>query len=104
MDSCCAALKASANAVNVNRGGHSNGGTLFWGKRVRKNLKSRDLNAHLWKNLRTESDKGVKKIKPGVAYSVLTSDVNKETIVSIEENKELEIYPCDFFSIYYCYF
>ncbi|CAK7346339.1 unnamed protein product [Dovyalis caffra] len=78
MDSFCGALKASAsaNGVNVNKGGIRNKGTLFWGESLKKNLKSRDLSAELWKNLRS----GAKKVKPGVAYSVLTSDVNKETL------------------------
>lgn len=78
MDSFCGASKVSAgaNVVNVNKGSIRNEGTHFWGERIKKNPKSRDLSALLWKNLRS----GVKKAKPGVAYSVLTSDVNKEIV------------------------
>lgn len=79
MDSFCGALMASAgaNAVNFNKGGIGNDGTIFWGENLKKNLKSWDSRAQLRKNLRSR----VKKIKPGVAYSLLTSDVNEETVV-----------------------
>ncbi|KAJ6412124.1 hypothetical protein OIU84_005226 [Salix udensis] len=78
MDSFCGALKASAgaNAVNANKGSIRTEGTHFWGERIKKNPKSRDLSARLRKNLRS----CVKKAKPGVACSVLTSDVNKEIV------------------------
>ncbi|KAJ9166040.1 hypothetical protein P3X46_020841 [Hevea brasiliensis] len=79
MDSCCAALKASSNAVSVNRS-LFNRSTLFWGESIRESLKGRNFNAHLWKNFRTKNNNGIKKVKPRVAYSVLTSDVNKETV------------------------
>lgn len=78
MDSCCAAaLKANANPAVSNRN------TGFWGGSVKGSLKSGDLNfgSRVWKNLRTEKiNKNV--TKPGVAYSILTSDTNKETVVS----------------------
>ncbi|KAJ6421896.1 hypothetical protein OIU84_026930 [Salix udensis] len=78
MDSFCGALKASAgaNAVNANKGSIRTEGTHFWGERIKKNPKSRDLSARLRKKLRS----CVKKAKPGVACSVLTSDVNKEIV------------------------
>uniref|UniRef100_A0A6N2LCK9 Glucose-1-phosphate adenylyltransferase n=1 Tax=Salix viminalis TaxID=40686 RepID=A0A6N2LCK9_SALVM len=78
MDSFCGALKASAgaNAVNANKGGIRAEGTHFWGERIKKNPKSRDLSSRLRTNLRS----CVKKAKPGVACSVLTSDVNKEIV------------------------
>lgn len=79
MDSFCGALMASADAiaVNFNKGGVGNDGTIFWGENLKKNLKSWDSRAQLRKNLRS----GVNKIKPGVAYSLLTSDVNEETVI-----------------------
>ncbi|KAG6785758.1 hypothetical protein POTOM_007342 [Populus tomentosa] len=81
MDSFCGALMASADAiaVNFNKGGVGNDGTIFWGENLKKNLKSWDSRAQLRKNLRS----GVNKIKPGVAYSLLTSDVKEETVVPI---------------------
>ncbi|KAJ6352204.1 hypothetical protein OIU76_001422 [Salix suchowensis] len=77
MDSFCGALKTSAgaNAVSANKGGIRAAGTHFWGERIKKNP-SRDLSSRLRTNLRS----GVKKAKPGVACSVLTSDVNKEIV------------------------
>lgn len=76
MDSCCAAaLKANAHPAVSNRN------TGFWGGSVKGSLKSGDLNfgSRVWKNLRTEKiNKNV--TKPGVAYSILTSDTNKETV------------------------
>ncbi|KAB5512865.1 hypothetical protein DKX38_029893 [Salix brachista] len=86
MDSFCGALKASAgaNAVNANKGSIRTEGTHFWGERIKKNPKSRDLSARLRKNLRS----CVKKAKPGVACSVLTSDVNKEIVDAKNKNVE----------------
>ncbi|KAH9758789.1 glucose-1-phosphate adenylyltransferase large subunit 2 [Citrus sinensis] len=85
MDSCCAAaLKANANPAVSNRN------TGFWGGCVKGSLKSWDLNfgSRVWKNLRTEKiNKNV--TKPGVAYSILTSDTNKETVVPIGGNYRL---------------
>ena len=71
------ALKANANSINVSNG-RSNGGTVFWGENIRGGLKSRNFGTQLWKSLRAEN--GVKKINPGVAYSVLTPDIDKETM------------------------
>ena len=92
MDSFCGALKASAgaNAVNVNKGGIRTEGTSFWGERIKKNHKSRDLSARLRKKLRS----CVKKAKPGVACSVLTSDVNKEIVVSTKTVQHLILSDC----------
>ncbi|KAL5780531.1 hypothetical protein ACOSQ2_011268 [Xanthoceras sorbifolium] len=74
MDSCCVSLKTKANPVV------SNGSTGFWGEIVKGSLKkSRDLSCHLWKSSRPE--KVVEKInQSGVAYSVFTSDIDKETV------------------------
>ena len=79
MYSFCGALKASAgaNAVNFYNGGIRNDGTIFWDENLKKKLKNRDSRAQLWKNYRS----GVKKVKPGVAHSVLTSDINEEAVV-----------------------
>ncbi|KAK6245442.1 hypothetical protein QUC31_000234 [Theobroma cacao] len=77
MESCCMALKANANPINVSKG-RSHGGSVFWGESIRGGLKSRDLGAQLWKSLRAA--KGVKNAKPGVAYSVLTPDIDKKTL------------------------
>ena len=79
MESCCMAFKGNVNLINVSKG-RSNGGSVFWGESIRGGLKSKDVGAQLWKSLRAENV--VKKAKPGVAYSVLTPDIDNETLVS----------------------
>ncbi|MBA0623531.1 hypothetical protein Godav_008989 [Gossypium davidsonii] len=76
MESICISLKATATAspVNISQG-RSNGGTVFWGDTIRG---GRDFGTQLWKSLRAEN--GVKKAKPGVAYSIITPEINKETM------------------------
>ena len=73
------AFKGNVNLINVSKG-RSNGGSVFWGESIRGDLKSKDVGAQLWKSLRAENV--VKKAKPGVAYSVLTPDIDNETLVS----------------------
>ena len=80
MDSCCATLKANANPVKLRRG-LRNGGTGFWGESMRGSLKRRDLSTQLLKWSKNETSR-VAKLKPGVAYSILTSDINRESLVS----------------------
>lgn len=72
MDSCCATLKGNAHPVR-------NMGAGLWGESMRGCLKSRDLRTQFLKNSKTESNR-ITKFKPGVAYSVLTSDINKEAM------------------------
>lgn len=78
MDSCCATLKANANPVKLRRG-LRNGGTGFWGESMRGSLKRRDLSTQLLKWSKKETSR-VAKLKPGVAYSILTSDINRESL------------------------
>ncbi|XP_050366451.1 glucose-1-phosphate adenylyltransferase large subunit, chloroplastic/amyloplastic-like [Argentina anserina] len=68
MDSCCATLKANALPAEVRGGGLKNQGSSFWGESIRRSIKGRDLNTKLFKSLKSE-----RKIKPGVAHSILTS-------------------------------
>ncbi|GAB4836738.1 Glucose-1-phosphate adenylyltransferase large subunit, chloroplastic/amyloplastic [Ancistrocladus abbreviatus] len=71
MDSCYATLKTYNHVVHpVNN--------KFSRERVRHSLKSRYLSAQFSKNLRAENDG--RKIKPGVAFSVLTSDFNQQEV------------------------
>lgn len=81
MDSCCATLKGNAHPVR-------NMGAGLWGESMRGCLKSRDLRTQFLKNSKSESNR-ITKFKPGVAYSVLTSDINKEAMV-----REI---PCNFY-------
>lgn len=80
MDSCCATLKGNAHLVKASKKGFSKRGTGLWGESVRGSLKGRDLSGQLLKSLKTESRPP--KLAPGVAYSVLTSNINAETVVS----------------------
>ncbi|KAK9270397.1 hypothetical protein L1049_025976 [Liquidambar formosana] len=77
MDSCFGTLKGNAHLMQVNKAGVSAGDNGFWGQRIRGSLKRRDL-SQLWKSLRTEER--IRKVKPGVAFSVFTSDIDKETL------------------------
>uniref|UniRef100_A0A5B7AZI4 Glucose-1-phosphate adenylyltransferase n=1 Tax=Davidia involucrata TaxID=16924 RepID=A0A5B7AZI4_DAVIN len=74
MDSCCATMKANVHPVQISRGG-DNG---FWGEKIRANLQSRMLCTQSWKSLRSENRAG--KVKPGVSFSVLTPDIDKEIL------------------------
>ncbi|KAK4599804.1 hypothetical protein RGQ29_009733 [Quercus rubra] len=78
MDSCCATLKANAHPVKLG-GGLNNGGTRFWGESIRGSPKSRDLSTQLLKSSKKETSR-INKLKPGVTYSVLTSDINKQNL------------------------
>lgn len=80
MEACCVALRANANPVNVSKGCFINGGCNFWGENVKGGLKSSYMGTHLRKNFRIE--KGTKKARHGVVYSVLTPDIQEEALVS----------------------
>lgn len=79
MDSCCAILKANAHPVKLDREGVRNIGAGFWGESMRGSLKSSDLCNRFFKISKGESSR-VTTLKSGRAYSVLTSDINKEAM------------------------
>ncbi|KAH6776455.1 ADPGLC-PPase large subunit [Perilla frutescens var. hirtella] len=68
MDSCCVAIKANVVPATQRENG-------FFGERIRSS-KENVFGSRFWRNLREK--KGTKKLKPGVAYSVITRDINKE--------------------------
>ncbi|XP_042497683.1 glucose-1-phosphate adenylyltransferase large subunit 1-like [Macadamia integrifolia] len=78
MDSCSATFKANASVMRPGKGGFSDGRHGFWGERIRGSLNNGIWDFKLKKSLRTEN--GGRKIEAGVAYSVLTTDVNKEVM------------------------
>lgn len=80
MDCCCTNLNGNAHLVNASKENFRNRGTGFWGESIRGSLKGRDLSARLLKSLKSEGK--VRKFTPGVSYSVLTSNINKEIVVS----------------------
>ena len=75
MDSNSATLKANGNPIRLRRESLRNrASSVFWGESLKG--KGRDLKS---KNLQ-KSLKTIK--KPGLAYSILTPDVEKEALVS----------------------
>ncbi|XAR61736.1 Glucose-1-phosphate adenylyltransferase [Bertholletia excelsa] len=56
----------------------SGGDSGLWGERARGSLNSNDLAAHLKTTLRPENR--TVKVKPGVAFSVLTPDIHKKVL------------------------
>lgn len=75
MDSCLAAMKANVHPPQV-----SIWDSGFGGHRTRVCVKGKGLvGTQSWKSL---NKNGGRKAKPGVVFSVLTSDVNNEILVS----------------------
>ncbi|KAI4316841.1 hypothetical protein L6164_024781 [Bauhinia variegata] len=75
MDSRCATLGANANLVRARKTAGRDRGTGFWGETTRGSLNNRFLSIQSWKGSKTEINN--RKLKPGVAYSVLT-EINEE--------------------------
>lgn len=73
MDSCSAAL-------NVGKSFVSNGDNGFFGERIRGSFDRNEWSNCFEKSLKF--GKRVRKIKPGVSFSVLTSSNGVETMVS----------------------
>lgn len=68
---------ANAHIMQVGNGALGARENGFWGERIRGSLKRRDFGTtQLWRNLKAEER--VRKVKPGVAFSVLKSDIDKE--------------------------
>lgn len=76
MDSYCATLRAN---THVTRPGKRGGESGFWGEKIRGNLNNNVLANHLPKSFNT--DQRARKIKTGVAFSVLTSNNATETLI-----------------------
>lgn len=71
MDYCCATIKAKSVLIK--------GDNCFYGEKVRGSLNNRGFGIRFRKNL---CGNGSRNVKPGVAFSVLTRDINKELAVS----------------------
>lgn len=85
MDYCCSMIKNGTHLPKLNRGdvGLRNGDEGFLkGEKIRGSLNGTVWVNHVQKRLGFE--KQIKKItKPGVAFSVITSDSGKETLVEV---------------------
>ena len=79
MDSCRAMMNARVSPVQVSKG-FSYEDNVFCGEKIRGSLKNRAFGTKLWGNLTSENRD--RKVKPGVAFSVLTRDINEELLVS----------------------
>ncbi|XP_038711012.1 glucose-1-phosphate adenylyltransferase large subunit 1-like isoform X2 [Tripterygium wilfordii] len=78
MDSCCLGFKANTHLANPNQGCLKNADYGFFGERIRGSL-----NNSVWVNQLTNSlkaEKRIKKVKPGVALAVITSNNAKEVV------------------------
>ncbi|XP_031271062.1 glucose-1-phosphate adenylyltransferase large subunit 1-like [Pistacia vera] len=78
MDSCCVGLTANTHVAKATKQGFKNGDNAFWGERIRGSLNNSGGFNHLAKGLKAE--KRDKKVKPGVAYAVITSNNPKEVM------------------------
>ncbi|XP_009621409.1 glucose-1-phosphate adenylyltransferase large subunit 1 [Nicotiana tomentosiformis] len=79
MDTCCVALKSTAHLGRVSKGGFENGEKEFLGEQIRGSLNNNNLRVNnLSKSLKLEKKES--KIKPGVAFSVITTENGKETL------------------------
>lgn len=76
------ALKSTAHLGRVSKGGFENGEKEFLGEQIRGSLNNNNLRVNnLSKSLKLEKKES--KIKPGVAFSVITTENGKETLVKL---------------------
>lgn len=80
MDSCRVALRANTHVAKATNQGFKNGDNAFWGERIRGSLNNCGEFNRLAKGLKAK--KRDKKVKPGVAFAVITSNNPKEVMVS----------------------
>lgn len=81
MDSCCVALRANPHVPKPIKHGFKNGDSAFWGERTRGGSVRNDGGG--WVDLLATSLKAVKrdkKVKPGAAFAVITSDSPKDVV------------------------
>lgn len=98
MEACSPTMKPKVLSIQSN-GGLSERDNGFWGDSVKRRSKNNLLGAQIWK--KSLSEKRVRKFKPGVAFSVLTRDINKELAVScnLEQGSVFIFVEC---SCWYC--
>ncbi|KAI6701190.1 hypothetical protein NL676_015514 [Syzygium grande] len=78
MDSCCVGLKANAPLAQPNKSCLKNADDGFLGERIRGSLNNSVWVNRVARNLRVE--KKFKKVKPGAAFAIITSDNATETL------------------------
>ncbi|KAM7514121.1 hypothetical protein LguiA_003704 [Lonicera macranthoides] len=80
MDSCCATLRANMNPMEI-KGVVNHVENEFWGRKIKGILKNRAF---------ARSQNMGRKIKPGMAISVLTPDINNEIMFQTFDGPVLE--------------
>ncbi|KAI3441290.1 uncharacterized protein J3R85_002562 [Psidium guajava] len=78
MDSCCVALKANTPLAQSHKSCLRNADDGFWGERIRGSLNDSVWVNQVARNLVVE--KKLKKVKPGAAFAVITSNNATETL------------------------
>ena len=74
-------MKANAHPSQIRRAfGYGDSG--FLGKKIKGSLKSKASGTNFCRSLKSTSVNGAKKIKPGVAFSIFTQDIDQEIMVS----------------------
>ncbi|KAJ8442002.1 hypothetical protein Cgig2_020147 [Carnegiea gigantea] len=79
MESCCATIGTNTHLGRAGKSGFRDGESGFCGKRIRGNF-----NCNVLVNMgrmSQNSDQRARKFKPGVAFSILTSDNSTETLI-----------------------
>ncbi|PHU10628.1 Glucose-1-phosphate adenylyltransferase large subunit, chloroplastic/amyloplastic [Capsicum chinense] len=80
MDTCCVAVKSTAHLGRVSKGGFNNGEKEFFGEQIRGSLKNNLKFNQSSKSLKLEKKEN--KIKPGIAFSVITTENEQETLTA----------------------
>lgn len=85
MDACCATLKSTSHLGNVGKSVFCSKDNGFWGEKIGG---SRDNFVRAYQcRKKLNLERRGRKIKPGVAYSVLTRDNINQTVVSISSSQ-----------------
>lgn len=74
-------MKTNVNPMKVSKGVFNYGDSGFLGKNINNSMKNRAFGIQ-WDKKSLTTQNRARKIKPGVAFSVLTSDINEEIAVS----------------------
>ncbi|KAL5788683.1 hypothetical protein ACOSP7_005632 [Xanthoceras sorbifolium] len=83
MDSCCVALRANTHVPKPSKHGFKGGDNTFWGERINRGSVN---NSTGWVNQLAGSlkaEKNDKKVKPGAAFAVITSDNPREVVETL---------------------
>ncbi|KAK6805824.1 hypothetical protein RDI58_003609 [Solanum bulbocastanum] len=78
MENCCVAMNTTVHLGRVSTGGLNTGDKEFFGEKIRGSLNNNLRINQLSKSLKLEKKEN--KIKPGVAYSVITTENDTETL------------------------